>query len=612
MILHTPVIGLFARISFLFLPVISFAASAGSESETEHAYALPVIDKAHLEAELAHAPEGVEYIAALGDLAEYYITWEANAKKADSLLSVGIEFAELSYDNKFLLEAYANYLIHIDDFTYADKVGKIVPLLENIAGQLKSREDIWKGKYALAFGCKLIFQTERAKDYAHQALTEAIQLKHEQHTAESHLLLGSLQHDMNNNVEAIRNFLDALAIAEKGADLELRLKCYDELATFYNLIKAYDKSINYKLKELDIAEHAVTPDSMRIMTIKFGMEVIAFNNRTLNENQLYKIIDYGDRNNVMRLKRYALVVFRNHLIKQNNFEELYHLYNEQYPEELEYIKLNDTTTYFRLEAMFNEYKGDVLTARTYFEKAAAGIDLSKDKLRQSSFYLRYGDFLQRNDLLDEARDCFSRAYAIASSIAYYEFMVESAGKLEKLAALQNNFPEAYKYGLLYRSTSASLDSLIQKEQLQLLELENEEVLREQQLQQAQEKTRRRNNIQYTAITILIATFFLLLFILGGVRVSPAIIRLLGFVSFIFFFEFLILLFDTWIHHLTHGEPWKILAFKIVLMSGLVPLHHMIEKKVIHYLINNKVNLLPKRTPKPMVVETGDEFQTEGD
>ena len=184
-------------------------------------------------------------------------------------------------------------------------------------------------------------------------------------------------------------------------------------------------------------------------------------------------------------------------------------------------------------------------------------------------------------------------------------MVEATGKLEKIYSLQNNFEEAYAYSLLNKSTSESLDSLMQKEQLQILELENEEVLRDQQLQQERDETGRRNNIQYTAITILIATFFLMLFILGGIRVSPAIIRFLGFVSFIFFFEFLILLFDTWIHHLTHGEPWKILAIKILLMCGLVPLHHMIEKRVISYIISHKMNLIPKRSPKPVLVEADD-------
>jgi hypothetical protein len=64
--------------------------------------------------------------------------------------------------------------------------------------------------------------------------------------------------------------------------------------------------------------------------------------------------------------------------------------------------------------------------------------------------------------------------------------------------------------------------------------------------------------------------------------------MLGFISFILLFEFIILLADQKIHHATHGEPWKILALKIVLIGIMMPLHHWTEHKVIHYLIHKKV------------------------
>ncbi len=168
-------------------------------------------------------------------------------------------------------------------------------------------------------------------------------------------------------------------------------------------------------------------------------------------------------------------------------------------------------------------------------------------------------------------------------------MLDATNKLEKNYLSQGDYLNAYKYSQTNRNIADSLSNMVQKEELQLIEIENEEVLREQRLEKSKEETRRRNNIQYTAITIIIASAFLLLLILGGFKVSPTMIQMVGFVCFIFFFEFLILLFDTWIHHLTHGEPWKILGIKILLMCGLLPLHHMVEKRIIHYLINNKMN-----------------------
>ena len=578
-----------ALIFINIFPVTADNNTGGKESNDKEHYSLPAINKSSLEKKLESANKGKETIAALGELATYYVDWEANYIAADSLLKVGIELAELSYDNIQLVEAYSNYLIIMDDYSYSSSISEIIDKLENYGSQLRLPADIWKCKIALAKGYLLIFKMEQARDFSYQALTTAIQLKDQQMTAKTHLVVGDIQQKMNNNVESIRNFLDALTIAESTQDVVLKMDCYNNLSKFYNLIKAYDKSIQYKLKELGIAENATNQDSLRIMTLKCDLEVIAFNNRTLNEKQLYKIIDFAKRNDLPKLKRNGLVIFRSHLIKQNDFSQLYNLFHKNYPEELEYIKVNDTTTYYRLEAFFREHDGEIDSAMKYYEMAAYRIDNSKDKLRRSSFYLRYGDFLERRGLAEKANEQFQKAYSVASSLPYYEFMLDATNKLEKNYLSQGDYLNAYKYSQTNRNIADSLSNMVQKEELQLIEIENEEVLREQRLEKSKEETRRRNNIQYTAITIIIASAFLLLLILGGFKVSPTMIQMVGFVCFIFFFEFLILLFDTWIHHLTHGEPWKILGIKILLMCGLLPLHHMVEKRIIHYLINNKMN-----------------------
>lgn len=81
---------------------------------------------------------------------------------------------------------------------------------------------------------------------------------------------------------------------------------------------------------------------------------------------------------------------------------------------------------------------------------------------------------------------------------------------------------------------------------------------------------------------------------GAFSVSKATIRILGFFAFIFLFEFIILLADNQIHDWTHGEPWKVLAIKIVLIAILLPLHHWLEEKVIHYLSTKEVLKIRKK------------------
>jgi hypothetical protein len=75
--------------------------------------------------------------------------------------------------------------------------------------------------------------------------------------------------------------------------------------------------------------------------------------------------------------------------------------------------------------------------------------------------------------------------------------------------------------------------------------------------------------------------------MGIFKVSPRTIKVLSFFSFLLFFEFIFLIFKKQIAVFTHGEPWKDLAFMVLLAAVMVPLHHWGEKKVVEYLSTKK-------------------------
>jgi hypothetical protein len=139
--------------------------------------------------------------------------------------------------------------------------------------------------------------------------------------------------------------------------------------------------------------------------------------------------------------------------------------------------------------------------------------------------------------------------------------------------------------MLFDQYKDSVDQLGRERDLALMEIEN--VARQQQRDSELAKIRlqKKFNLQYMIITVVIAIAFLLMIMIGMFKVSAFTIRIMGFLSLIFFFEFIILLLDTWIHHLTHGEPWKIWLIKIGIISILLPVHHFLEHKLIHYLLS---------------------------
>jgi hypothetical protein len=104
-------------------------------------------------------------------------------------------------------------------------------------------------------------------------------------------------------------------------------------------------------------------------------------------------------------------------------------------------------------------------------------------------------------------------------------------------------------------------------------------------QEEVEERSRRDQLQYMGIFFFILICFIVLLFAGSYRVSETFIRVMNFFLFIMLFEFIIILADRWIHHNTDGEPLKMLALKIVLIAILYPLHHWVEKRAIHLLVN---------------------------
>jgi len=130
-----------------------------------------------------------------------------------------------------------------------------------------------------------------------------------------------------------------------------------------------------------------------------------------------------------------------------------------------------------------------------------------------------------------------------------------------------------------------VDLLGRERDLALLEIEDVTRQQQREAELAKEKELRKYNLQYMLITIVVATVFVLMIMIGMFKISAGIIRLMGFLSLIFFFEFVILILDNGIHHLTHGEPWKVWLIKIGIISFLLPMHHFLEHKLIHYLLS---------------------------
>ena len=528
-------------------------------------------------------------IAHLFSLAHYYYDYMGDEQKADSISELGIEVAISSFKPDMRVFAYNLYLESNDLRTYYDKSVDYAQKALFYGKNINSDKSDCRSCKNLASVYLAGYQYDKSLEYGFRALSVADGLNNDILKAESYLVIGESLEGKNQAVEAYRNYLNALVISERLEDDRLLGKCYGQLSAFYQNNKIFDKAILYKLKHGDLLNGSLPVDSLALMWVAYDLQVITMNaNSKLAEKITADILAYSITHGVDRLREFEMALYRTYLIKNDKRKELYNLYIEQYPDEYSRLKNNNPALYYALQAYFYEYKSSFDSAYNSFAVAEQYIQLSANKILQSNFYNRYGQFLLRQNNPEKAIVQFSRSYELASQANYSEYMLEAVEQLEYLYAEIKQFEKAYQYAKHKSELKEMLQQASKKDQMVVMEINHEAEQRELKEKLQNDRIERRHNIQYTGMVIGILAVFVMLIMFGSFKVPKWVVQMLGFFSFIFLFEFIILLADNSIHHWTHGEPWKIMLIKIVLIAFLLPFHHWIEKQVVDYLLNNRL------------------------
>ncbi|MGZ8553193.1 MAG: tetratricopeptide repeat protein, partial [Chitinophagaceae bacterium] len=202
------------------------------------------------------------------------------------------------------------------------------------------------------------------------------------------------------------------------------------------------------------------------------------------------------------------------------------------------------------------------------------------------YYYQLGKLHRKTGEYDKALVYFTKAQQTAGQIGQLEQMSHVAAQLDSLYRLKGDYKQALYYSSLNYQYKDSLDKLGKEKDLMQIEVADEQQRQERLEKEKLEIKRKRDNIQYLLITIGIAGLFIILVMMGMFKVSATTIKMIGFFTFLMFFEFIFLILKKNIYGITKGEPWKDLLFMILLAAVLLPLHHWLEHKVIHYLTSH--------------------------
>lgn len=521
------------------------------------------------------------------------VLMNVNPAEADEYGQRLIEVAEVSRDRVKMVNA-----LFINGERYSFLAGRRDNIEKSIdyytRGLQLARENkidtlVIKGFVSLSEISRNIPDFDRSLNYINQANAYATLLKNDSITARVQMEYGSVYLGRNEKILALRNLLQAVRIADDLKSIVLRRLGYNKLSGFYMIIKNYPKAIDFQVRAIELIPQLKTGNApyLKVQELNhtgdlYG-EMKDFKMATYYYEKALALAD-SLRYEPIKAMSYRSIV--NNYLSADQPQKALDYFNA-HPQLKDFLKTVNFSHFTDLSYGYIYTKlGKYDSAKYYYGQIGDFFEKDVNLGNKYNYYYQLGLLYQKTNETARSIEYYLKAKNLADQIGNLELMNEITGQLDTIYQQKGDYKEAMAYGALSRRYKDSLDKLGKENDI-LKAVEDDIVEREKKLaQERAEAKRRKNNIQYVAITIGIVLLFITLVLLGMFKVSSGLIKAIGFFVFLMLFEFIFLVFKKNIYTLTHGEPWKDLLFMIALAALLVPLHHWLEHKVLHYLTSH--------------------------
>ena len=541
--------------------------------------------------EIAKAVTLKEKLTLTGQLSR--VLMNVNIAESDKYGLQLIEMAEASRDRSLMVKAQ---LVNGERYSYL--AGKKENMEKAISYYNKGLEMARANKLdtlivsaylSLSEINRFIPDAAKALAYCNQAYSYTGLLNDDSLTAKVHFEYGMVYVLSNEKLLALRNFMAGLRLAEDIDNPSLLRSGYTRLSGFYSTIDDIDKAIDYQVKAQKVLDriHTGQVPYIKIQDLNtIGDLYAAKKNYVLARTYYEKALAAADSLKFDPMKSMTYRSIINNYIASNEPQKALDYFNQHsllktYLQTLgfgHFVDLSYGNIYVKL--------GKYDSAKYYYDKVAGFFGTGVNTGNQFEYAYQLGMLYKATGETDKSISYFLQAKQMADKTGNLDAMSMAAQMLDSVYQKKGNYQEAIRYGEMNAKYKDSLNTLGKEKDLMQVEAADEQQRQARLEKEKEEAKRRRNNIQYLGIVFGIIGLFVGLVILGMFKVSAGLIRAIGFFVFIMLFEFIFLVFKKNIYSITHGEPWKDLAFMIGLAALLVPLHHWMEHKVLHYLTSH--------------------------
>lgn len=423
----------------------------------------------------------------------------------------------------------------------------------------------------------------KALTYSNEAMALANNTDNDTARIRAYLSLGEAYLNMNEMLLALQHFMAGMNLAESDGKDGLLRDAYQSMERFYASIHEYPKAVDYGMKAFELDGRLGDGISMLLDNDRIG-------ERYVQNKQNDIAIRFYERS--FRLADSLHMGF----MKFNSYFRVFNMYTQsnEFSKGLSYIEAHRDILNFldsigaqffvgEIYGMAMTERGDYDSALYYFRRAEPELERNANPEIQCNFYIYFGRYYQLVKAYPAAIHYYEKALDRAGVIQGLEYEEAIGDSLKGLYGKMGDYKNALFYETYSNGVRDSIRTQTRATELLKLEVDNDNRRRDRLAREEVERVEHRHNVQYMGLTMGLVVLFIGLVMLGRLAVPLSLIRALGFMSFIFLFEFVILLADKPIQQWTAEEPWKVLLIKIVLGAGLVPLHHWLEHKVIHHL-----------------------------
>ena len=436
----------------------------------------------------------------------------------------------------------------------------------------------------------------QALDYGNQAISAASAEGSDSLLSIAYQSIASIYDDMANRLSCFQALLNEREFAEKSKVHTLIIKSYFDLGDFYAGQDDYEKAKDFYALALEKSRQWQQPNLIFRSLRDLGRTYFTQKNEPLGLAFENKALAYADSVRLPNLKIQAYIDLLNHYFNNADPNKGF-AFLKAHPELMDFIrKIGLEYQINKLFAVLEKDRNQYDSAYYYLRLAAPKeYGQSGNFGEKMQFTYQIVELLQHQKKFENEKDALLLIDRFADSAQNLYYKKNVSLDLDSVYEAMGDYKNAQHYLGKYIVYRDSLESLSKQKDLVNIEIENANHRATEQKLADEEATRTRNNVEYLGITAAIASVFILLVLFGVFRISPAVIKALGFFAFIFLFEFIVLLLDQQIHEFTHGEPWKVLGVKILIISLLLPFHHWLEEKMLHYL-TKRVPGISKKQP----------------